>query len=581
MASWWFAKADTETSTTSTSYVEKHTLDFTAPAAGDYLIFVSASMYNENNTISAGIRAQLDNTTTIMEGLYEPSTSSSPEEDYRNFSTVYLAESLASGAHYVDIDILTESASYNTYIRYMKIAVIRLDDWLPTTGMYAYTNTEAETDIRDWTTLETLTFTPDTAGDYLILGSCEAKVGVAGNSIVLRLNYDSGAEYLPVANAEEGMTYLDYEDRDITDYHSFVWGGIVSLPASEKTILMEGKTLNTQYPVGRKRRIIAIRLAAMDSGVVTDEDAANTSTSSQWTTKSSIDFTPTSTEDYLIFGGMLIKPDMTGPAGDIRLNHVTGTATGVIGEHGHYSQDPAGYADCTPLFTVEVKSLTNTQQVIETQWGYGDDTSGLHYGKGSFIVAIRKPSSETTAYKDVPLKISIESEDIFKDVPLKLGIESEDIYKDLPLKLSVESADSYKDLPLKVSMDIEVFKDVPLKTSIESAFTYQDVPLKITVSAEVFKDIPLKVSILVTYKLTGTTKDNDGNVLGSCKCYLSKDNLDNTFIPMAYQLSDAGTGIYVFGGLLDNDPNYQVIGWKDGSPNIFDVTDWILTPEIE
>lgn len=604
---------------------------------------------------SIGIRAQLDDTTTIMEALAESNGVIDRAQEYRNFSTVYLAESLSSGAHYIDIDAFIEDSGQTGYMSYMKIVVIRLDDWLSTSGMYAYTNTEGEGTPTNsgFATFETLTFTPDSAGDYLILGSAELKAGAINKNVNARLNYDSASEYLPVNSGGSGDNFACYTGKDGSDYMAFVWGGIVSLPASSKTILLESVSTSATLSRIRKRRIIAIRIDAMDSIAVTDEDPAPTTTTSQWTDKSSITFTPASTEDYLIFGGMIIEPSNVSGPGHSRLEHTVGTGTGTISQCNVDSRDSYGPACNIPLFTVEVKSLTNTSQTIKTQWGYV--VSSTIKGKASFIVAIRKPSSETTAYKDVPLKVSIESEDIFKDVPLKLGVESEDIYKDLPLKLSVESADtfqdiplkisvdienfkdvplklsiesedSYKDLPLKVSVDIEVlkdiplkisveseyifkdvplkvsvssvtqfkdvplklsieseymYKDIPLKTSIESAFTYQDVPLKITVSAEVFKDIPLKVSILVTYKLTGTTKDNDGNVLGSCKCYLSKDNLDNTFIPMAYQLSDAGTGIYVFGGLLDNDPNYQVIGWKDGSPNIFDVTDWILTPEIE
>lgn len=85
----------------------------------------------------------------------------------------------------------------------------------------------------------------------------------------------------------------------------------------------------------------------------------------------------------------------------------------------------------------------------------------------------------------------------------------------------------------------------------------------------------------VTYKLEGITKDNGGSVLGSCLCFLVKDNGDNTFTYVAYQLSNSGTGAYSFTGLTDNDPDYQVIAWKDDSPHVFDVTDHVLQPVVE
>lgn len=86
---------------------------------------------------------------------------------------------------------------------------------------------------------------------------------------------------------------------------------------------------------------------------------------------------------------------------------------------------------------------------------------------------------------------------------------------------------------------------------------------------------------VTTYHLTGITKDKDGNVLGSCECFLFKDNGDNTLSFVAYQVSNASTGVYDFTGLQDDDAAYLVYSVKDGSPNRFDVTDHVLQPVEE
>lgn len=83
--------------------------------------------------------------------------------------------------------------------------------------------------------------------------------------------------------------------------------------------------------------------------------------------------------------------------------------------------------------------------------------------------------------------------------------------------------------------------------------------------------------VAATYTLTGVTKNNTGSPLGTCECFLVKDNLDDTYTFVAYQQSN-GSGVYNFTGIVDNDANYQVIAWKDGSPNVFDVTDHVLQP---
>jgi hypothetical protein len=87
--------------------------------------------------------------------------------------------------------------------------------------------------------------------------------------------------------------------------------------------------------------------------------------------------------------------------------------------------------------------------------------------------------------------------------------------------------------------------------------------------------------ISITYEISGITKDKDGVALGSCLCFLCKDNGDNTADFIAYVLSNASTGAYAFTGLTDDGPNYFVIAWKDLATHVFDVTDFILTPVEE
>lgn len=84
-----------------------------------------------------------------------------------------------------------------------------------------------------------------------------------------------------------------------------------------------------------------------------------------------------------------------------------------------------------------------------------------------------------------------------------------------------------------------------------------------------------------TYKITGTTYDLDGEPLGSVKCFLCKDNGDDTCTYLDYDLSNATTGVYLFTGIEDDDSNYFVIAWKDDSPHVKDVTDHNLEPESE
>ena len=72
--------------------------------------------------------------------------------------------------------------------------------------------------------------------------------------------------------------------------------------------------------------------------------------------------------------------------------------------------------------------------------------------------------------------------------------------------------------------------------------------------------------------ISGTSYDNSGDPLGSCKCFLFKDNGDNTLSFIDHVVSNAVTGAYSFSGIGDMDPSYLVYFVKDDTPHVFDVT---------
>jgi hypothetical protein len=87
----------------------------------------------------------------------------------------------------------------------------------------------------------------------------------------------------------------------------------------------------------------------------------------------------------------------------------------------------------------------------------------------------------------------------------------------------------------------------------------------------------LSATVTTSYTLSGVTYNNTGSTLASCKCFLVKDNQDQTLTFVDYALSDAN-GNYEFDGVPDTDAQYLVIAWKDDSPHVFDVSDHVLQP---
>lgn len=85
--------------------------------------------------------------------------------------------------------------------------------------------------------------------------------------------------------------------------------------------------------------------------------------------------------------------------------------------------------------------------------------------------------------------------------------------------------------------------------------------------------------LLTSFTIAGVTRDNAGNVLGSCEVALFKADGAS---PPAYTYQDNttsdGSGNYSFTGLTDNDAQYMVYSIKDDSPHVFDATDNVIQP---
>ncbi len=505
MASWWSADDESADTFTNTTYAEKHTLDFTAPAQGDYLIVVTGEYGHQSINNSIGIRAQLDDTTTFLEILAEGGTIVSPYE-YAPFGTFYLAESLASGAHNVDIDAYVEGDTGQ--LRNLRIVVLRLDDWLDTTGMYDSAAAEGETSITgSWATKTTLTFTPDVGGDYLVLGTCAWTSGSTTKTASVRLNYDSASEYLPIQSTEGGTDcFLARECKDGTDYLQHFWGGIVNIPASSKTILLE--CVSEGAGDIKFARIIAIRIAAMDSSPTTDEDVSETSTTStSFQDKSVITFTPSSTEDYLIIGGWSAFGEGNSP--ERRFQQTAGTGSPKEIQNEHYVQKEISAPDDSLAHTsFFIKSLANVSQTFKTQ--YKGDGSNNSYIRNSFLVAIRKPAvgpetKSVTKYSNA--RIKVEGDSVTKNSDARIKVEGDSVTKTSDARIkSTEEVTKNSDARIKVE-GLEVTKNSDARIKVEEQSVTKTSDARIVLTEEVTKTSDARI-----HSTEEVTKNSDARI---------------------------------------------------------------------
>lgn len=115
------AAADADSSTTSTSYVNKLTLNLGTIPAGTYRVGWYAEVHDSSISDDVFCRVQVDGSNTLAEPNLEP-------KDNTNWIPVsgFAYVALSAAAHSVTIDYRTESAATTAYIRRARLEVVRV-----------------------------------------------------------------------------------------------------------------------------------------------------------------------------------------------------------------------------------------------------------------------------------------------------------------------------------------------------------------------------------------------------------------------------------------------------------------------
>jgi len=260
-----FAANDTEGSTTSTSWQTRTTLTFTPTVADDWIILGFAEYKGSSGSYSTLVRLQVD-------GADQAALTVEPKDttDYQSFATVKVAN-LSAASHTITLQYASESTSATAYIRNARIVAIRKAA-LEIAGNAADSSVALTTTLTNYVSTS---FTPASAGDYLLIASAEASA---------RTNYSTQIQ------AKLGGTVLDecfYESKDNADYYTFASFSVVNCPASAQTLTVTAakETGSTSAHNIRRARAVAIRLSGSRftgyQSAVSDTESTTTSTSFQ------------------------------------------------------------------------------------------------------------------------------------------------------------------------------------------------------------------------------------------------------------------------------------------------------------
>ncbi len=309
-----FGESVGENSTTSTTYINKTVLTFTASEAGNYTIIVSSEIREDATNTEVSARLLLDG---VDEGemIYRPIVATG----FESFS-VHKTVNLSAGSHTATIQWKSGSGSVAALIRNARLIALKSDE-----VFYNSTDTTQTLNVGSFADVQTLTFTPPSAGTYLIMASAELAPDGLNDLANARFLVD-GTEYSNFTYAKKAATNKKVYFTSVT----------LNLSASPHNLTMQGFANSGDTGKINRTRITAIR--QQDQFIFANNQTSDIQSTTNTTTLQdamTTVFTPTFTGEYLIFGTADIRQTTAAPqANGIRaVLEVDGVTYGNISMH--------------------------------------------------------------------------------------------------------------------------------------------------------------------------------------------------------------------------------------------------------
>jgi hypothetical protein len=280
-----------EQTTTSATAVTKATLTFTPDASSDYFIIASANYTHSSGTdnhVGHAALYHVQSTTLLLDQMMQPRELTTPQDYVPFFGVARLSFGASPGAQDLQVQIWSDVSGDTTKIKDIRVLVIKAD----AADQYAASDAQASQSTTTYATKTTLTFTPGTTGDYLVIGSAELSSDVNLSATRGRLNYVTGS-----------LTYGDkvWANLDDFDYQPFAVMEKLNLSNASKTFQLEYKANAAGTPAYIKNaRIVALRLDKFDAAYFASDQTGGSTTAATDQIKMTLTATPRALQHAII-----------------------------------------------------------------------------------------------------------------------------------------------------------------------------------------------------------------------------------------------------------------------------------------
>lgn len=287
-----YAESRTQTSTTSTTYGDKVALTFTPDANSDYVLMWCALIQNASNiTADAKVRFFHDTASSVVNELNHEMAETAAPADYIFAYGIKRFQFGASPASQTwSIEFAAETAGDTINCKEASIIAIKMD----AADQYAESEALSSTTSTTFQDKATLTFTPATAGDYLIICSSEGQSDAAANPIEVRL--------LDSSSTARGLSVLQV--KDVLNWHSFGTFIRQNLAASSQTIKTQFRSQGGNNVDLQRSRVLALRLDKFANNYYAEDLTRTTTTSTTYVDKVTLTQTPVAGLHLKLFTGV-------------------------------------------------------------------------------------------------------------------------------------------------------------------------------------------------------------------------------------------------------------------------------------
>ena len=247
-----------EVTRNTTGAVVACTLNFTPDANRDYVVMFSADLQQRGHLTapSPGAHVRFMQGTNFGRRIVWRANDANPGDDWVPIGSIYHLPANATPTELsftLEIEDLSTDTSIVTAIKNIQMIALRLEE-----GDHILVGPNLTHGSTTFTDGVSLTFTPATPGDYLILGSCDFTHLNATPELAVRLLLD-GVEY--------GLTHRVFTGIGDAERACFLAGKKLSLDTTQHTFKIQGRRVGAATGSANFVRptIVALRLDLFDS----------------------------------------------------------------------------------------------------------------------------------------------------------------------------------------------------------------------------------------------------------------------------------------------------------------------------